>query len=641
MSQIEPRGIASSTARILTTLAVLLCIFVLFEVNYPILQPQSQLAGFALLGLSYLFLSVPLARRWEDRAWRLVIDRLLAALCVVVFGYVFVQSEPICQQFWPGGEALGERAGKETRMDAVFAVLGVLLALEGARRAVGWTLPLLTLAFLLHARYGQSMPGLLAHRGFDWERICNRAALQTLGIYGIALKVMFRYVFPFVLFGAVLERTGATQFVIDLARRLFRRSPGGPAKVAVLSSGMMGSLSGSAVANTATTGTFTIPMMKSSGFSGPVAAGVEAAASSGGALVPPIMGAGAYMMLELIQPPVSYMQIIQAAIVPAILYYLALLLVVHFHARKLGDGPSAAQEQASATNLVPAQGGVFVIAFGVLVLALLLGASPYRAVTVSLLIVLVVAMCFKSTRLRWKDLAIAAKRSAQGAVSLIAATCCVGMILGMVTLTGLATRLPSALLPLADTTMIGALFLLMISTIILGMGLPSAVCYLLMASFVGPALAGMGLNPLAAHLFIFYFGMMSMVTPPVALAAYTAAALADCNILKASTAAFSFALVGFILPYAFVLNPSLLLLPDANGAIWGLATMNIGCCLIGVLLLSAGVTGYGRRHLSPSLRAILVLSAIMLMLAAQIPWLRLLAGIAGISAFVAPGRKPS
>ncbi|MCB1036331.1 MAG: TRAP transporter fused permease subunit, partial [Acidobacteria bacterium] len=382
--------------------------------------------------------------------------------------------------------------------------------------------------------------------------------LHSQGVFGVALQVMFTYVFLFVLFGVLLEVTGATGFILGLARRLFRKSPGGAAKVAVLSSGLMGSLSGSAVANTATTGTFTIPMMKSGGMKPHVAGGIEAAASSGGALVPPVMGAGAYMMLELVQPPVTYLEILRAALIPAVLYYLSLFLIVHFKARRLGA--AASMGEAGAMPVRPWPGVVFLGSFVTLITLLLRGYSPFRAATVAAAAVILLSSLRPETRLALRAFFRALAKAARDMVPLIAAAACVGVILGVVTLTGVGGRLPSTLLPLAEQNLLLALVAIMVSSIVLGMGLPSAVCYLLMATLVGPVLAHLGVAPLAAHLFIFYFGMMSMVTPPVALAAYTAASIAGSNIWKTSVAAFSFALVGFTLPFMFVYRPELLLL---------------------------------------------------------------------------------
>ena len=607
------------------TCAALLSVFILAEVNYPQLSPQAQLAIFAMLGLVLVFLKYPIHRRFEGHIVFQSIDLVFAFAVVICFGYILIQTEPVFKRFWVDGQRLGDRAGMGTTTDYVIGLLGLLLVLEGTRRAIGLTLCLLSLAFLAYAAFGQSMPDwLFPHRGYSWERIVSQTFLHSQGVFGIALKVMFTYVFLFVLFGALLEKTGATSYIIDLARRLFRSSVGGPAKVAVVSSGAMGSLSGSAVANTATTGTFTIPMMRSSGFRPTVAGGIEAAASSGGALVPPIMGAGAYMMLEIVEPAVTYLQIIKAALIPAILYYTALLLIVHFHAKRVGASAEVPQESIAETpqSKTGIEGFVFLVAFVTLILFLLLGYTPFRAVSLSLLFILIlISICgiwdiFRQvthsgasstgtpirqtllifTRQIWigiRRIVEAMEKAAHGGVSLIAAASCVGLILGVVTLTGIGTKLPGTLLPLAENSRILALALLMISTIILGMGLPSSVCYLLMATLVGPVLSELGLVPLAAHLFIFYFGMMAMVTPPVALAAYTAAAIAGTGIMQTGVSAFRFALVGFALPYAFVLKPELLLLsPDGGTASFFAIAASILIAVFGIISLAASVSGY-------------------------------------------------
>ena len=607
------------------TCAALLSVFILAEVNYPHLSPQAQLAIFAMLGLVLVFLKYPIHRRFEEHIVFQVLDFVLALAVVVCFGYILVQTEPMFKRFWIDGQQLGDRAGMGTTMDYIIGLLGLLLVLEGTRRAIGLTLCILSLAFLAYAAFGQSMPDwLFPHRGYSWERIVSQTFLHSQGVFGIALKVMFTYVFLFVLFGALLEKTGATGYIINLARRLFRSSVGGPAKVAVVSSGAMGSLSGSAVANTATTGTFTIPMMRSSGFKPTVAGGIEAAASSGGALVPPIMGAGAYMMLEIVEPAVTYLQIIKAALVPAILYYTALLLIVHFYAKRVGASAEVPQQNVTEKfqSKTGIEGFVFLVAFITLILFLLLGYTPFRAVSLSLLFILMLIGIrgiwdiFKQvsqsdassvgasirdalllfTRQIWigiRRMWEAMERAADGGVSLIAAASCVGLILGVVTLTGIGTKLPGTLLPLAENSRILALVLLMISTIILGMGLPSSVCYLLMATLVGPVLSELGLVPLAAHLFIFYFGMMAMVTPPVALAAYAAAAIAGTGIMQTGIAAFRFALVGFALPYAFVLKPELLLLsPDGGTAGFFPVAASILIAILGIVALAASVSGH-------------------------------------------------
>ena len=576
--------------------------------NYPQLTPQAQLAIFALLGLSLVFLKFPVHPRVAENRSLQVLDFIFAGAVFFCFGYVFFQTEPFFQAYWLDGVSLGNRAGMERGLDHFVGFVGLILVLEATRRAIGLTLPVLALVFVVYAAYGYAMPDwLFPHRGYSWDRIVSQTFLHTQGVFGIALKVMFTYVFLFVLFGTVLEQTGATAYILNTARRLFGNRTGGSAKVAVVSSGMMGSLSGSAVANTATTGTFTIPMMRSAGFRPTVAGGIEAAASSGGALVPPIMGAGAYMMLEIVEPAVTYLEIVKAALIPAILYYVAILLSVHFYARRIG---AAAQSEGVAERPPRAQGLVFLVAFVVLIVLLILGYTPFRAVSVALVGVLICSALSTHTRVGVRSFVKALEGAAHGGVSLIAAASCVGIIIGVVTLTGIGAKLPSTLLPLAQDNLVLALLLLMVSTIILGMGLPSAVCYLLMATLVGPVLGDLGIVPLAAHLFIFYFGMMSMVTPPVALAAYTAAAIANAGIMQTGVAAFRFALVGFALPYAFVLHPELLLLSSD----WSATLGNVLMTLLGILPLSASIAGFGFAPLNAWQRAVLLIAALFLFL---------------------------
>ena len=412
--------------------------FTLFEVNYPHLSPQSQLAIFAGLGLLLAFLNRPLHRSLEGNRALRGLDIALAASAATICGYVVVQTEPAFSSLWIGGESLGNRAGQEAPLDTAIGIVGLILVLEAARRTIGWALPILAVVFLVYAGSGASLPdGLFPHRGYGVTRIVAQTFLHSQGVFGTALRVMFIYVFLFVLLGALLRKTGATQFIIDFARRVLGNSPGGPAKVSVLSSGLMGSLSGSAVANTATTGTFTIPMMRSAGFKPEMAAGVEAAASSGGALVPPVMGAGAYMMLEIIDPPVTYLQILRAALIPAVLYYLSLLLIVHFYSRRIGLVEQRADDAKAEGGVWRFEGVVFLVGIAGLVMLLLRGYSVFRAASVCLLLVVVVSSLNRRTRLSFKTAIESLAQSARDMVPLIAAAACVGIIIGVVTLTGI------------------------------------------------------------------------------------------------------------------------------------------------------------------------------------------------------------
>ncbi len=600
------------------SLSLILCAFTLVEVNYPHLTPHSQLAIFAMLGLVIAFLTTPARRDWKTRNPARFMDWGLAAATVVVCLYIVIQTEPFFEAWWSGGRSLGNRAAFETGTDILLGVMGLLLVLEATRRTIGAALPVLSLLFVAYAYWGYAMPDwLFPHRGYSPERIVAQTFLQAQGVFGVALGVMFTYVFLFVVLGALLNLTRATEFIMNLATRTFRRTAGGPAKVGVLSAGLMGTLSGSAVANTAACGTFTIPMMRSAGFKPSTAAGVQAAASSGGALVPPVMGAAAYMMLEIVDPPVTYLEIIRAAVIPALLYYLSLFLYVHFYARRSRIGnvdlPPVAPEGASAVGRL--EGVIFVGALAVLMLLLALGYTPFRAVTFSLLTIAVLAALSPRTRINWDGLQEALVRSARDAVPLIGASACVGIIIGVVTLTGVGSRFPSALLPLAQESLFLALIIIMISSIILGMGLPSTVSYLLLATLIGPVLGQLGVIPLAGHLFIFYFAMMSMVTPPVALAGYAAASIAGTPVMQTSMAAFRVALVGFTLPFIFVYRPQLLLLDPATGQLAPLLSVMgpLLVALLGIVAFAAGLAGFLFRPMSPPMRAMAFVAAGLLL----------------------------
>lgn len=583
-------------------LAVGLTAFTLFEVNLSRLNPLAALAIFSLFGLVFCYLRFPFFKRWgEVRALRWI-DIGLALLWSACCIYLVAQ-----------GKSLGQRAGAYTGMDIAVGIVGLALVFEATRRSIGLALPIISALFFIYALVGPSLPDwLFPHRGYDVSRVVAQTFLRTEGVFGTALRVMFTYVFLFVLFGAFLEATGATQFIIDVSGRFFGASPGGAAKVAVLSSGLLGSLSGSAVANAVTSGTFTIPMMRSSGFEPHVSGGVEASASSGGALVPPVMGAGAYMMLEIIDPPVTYVQIIKAAIIPAVLYYFSLFMFVHFYARRVGS--RAVEPDAEKRQIGRAEGIVFVGSLASLLYFLLTGYSPFRAVTYALGVLLALSAVHPRTRIGPRRILEAVMKSAENGVPLIAATACVGIVIGIVTLTGVGTAFPNAVLPLAERSLFLALLAIMACSIVLGMGLPSAVCYLLLATLIGPILSDLGVPPLSAHFFIFYFGLMSMVTPPVALAAYATASIAGASIMRTGLAAFRFSLVGFTLPFIFVYRPQLLLLaPDGETA--GLINVAASTLVggLGVLSVAIAVAGYCFAPLGGLLRAAFLGAAALLL----------------------------
>jgi TRAP transporter 4TM/12TM fusion protein len=683
-----------------TGLSVFLCLFTIFEVNYNLLQPQSSLAIFVGVGLVLCFLTYPLDPRLARNRPLRWLDAALAVGVAVCCLYVVVQTEPTFERFWADGISLGNRAGAETTADFVVGLVGIVLVLEATRRCIGLILPLLALAFVAHSYYCYGsfrydwpvMPDwMLPHAGQNAKDIVSTTFIQSLGVFGPAASVMFTYVFLFVVFGSFLEMAGATQFIIDFATKTFGRIRGGPAMVAVMASGLMGSLSGSAVANAVTTGTFTIPMMRSARFPNHIAGGITAAAASGGALVPPVMGAGAYMMLELVQPQVTFVTIMKAAILPAILYYLSILALVYFYSRRLGaeglDTP-----EISDKKLAGFEAAVFLGALFTLVGLLLFGFSPFRSVTGSLAVILVLATMRKSLEISprarqlalisffvvlvlhqltilagpsvpealrpfvatswinprsdavaasllvgslldsaivgmfglllfglihpaWRpEMTTALVKSAKNGVALVAASACVGILIGIVQQTGIASDFSASIKGIVATNLFVALVGIMVCSLILGMGVPSVVCYLLMATLMGSLLGELGVQPLVAHMFIFYFGMMSMVTPPVALAGYAAASIAEAPIMQTSFAAFRFSLVGFTLPFMFVYRPALCLLAPPGGELTAWAVIHaFSAATVGILALAAGLAGCVRSPMSLLGRVVMFVSAGLLL----------------------------
>ena len=760
-------------SRLVLVLGILLCLFTLVEVNFPLMQQEiSRLAVFVMLGLVLCFLVYPLAKRFADVGWLRFADLGLALLSVLCCGYVIVQNESLNQvfstpllswtgiqfavePFWFDGQSLGDRAGKENWIDTVFGLTGLVLVLEATRRAIGWIVPVLAILVVLHSFYGylsdaknlryradvfgvqrnevgdpvfrpaaeRNNPSRFAIGNLPaapkWMMIRSGEGLQALssttflkGVFGIPAGVMFKYVFLFVIFGAFLELSGATSFIIDFARRVFSRFTGGPALVSVMGSGMMGSLSGSAVANAMMTGSFAIPMMRSDGFERQTAGGITAAAATGGALVPPVMGAGAYMMLELVKPSVSFLQIAQAALIPAVLYYLSLLLIVYFYAcrqRHFGIVGEQAEAGAAPIKVNLFDGLVFFLALATLLSLMFMSFTPFKAVSGSLVVILVMT-CFRSSigdprrqttpidgsarwvmllsfaigTLGWAALqALATDRlaeevngrkifellldsaligmclmiliglfhptwqpsltgalgkSAKNGIALVAASACVGIIIGVVTQTGVASVFSSNIKSVVETNLLLALVGIMFCSIILGMGVPSVVCYLLVATLMANLLGDMGVIPLGAHLFIFYFGMMSMVTPPVALAAYASASIAESPVMRTAWSAFRFSLVGFTLPFMFVYRPALMLMNEQKWLAWMQAPDNttekqqlldaansawpeasnliiaLAAALLGILALASAIAGFLRGPLKPAARVGLMIAAALLLL---------------------------
>ncbi|MDL5360441.1 TRAP transporter permease [Halalkalicoccus sp. NIPERK01] len=498
---------------------------------------------------------------------------------------------------------LAQRSGSPLPQDLLFGAIAILVVLEITRRATGRALPIIGLAFLAYAYYGRLMPGPLIHRGYDIDRIIAHTYLTTEGIFGIPLGVSATFVVVFIILGAFLEVTGVGDWFIDLAYGATGRSTGGPAKTSVLASGFMASLNGSAVANAATTGAFTIPLMKRSGFEDRYAAAVESAASSGGQIMPPVMGAGAFIMSAW--TGISYVTIIAAAAIPALLYFLGVGAAVHFRAKQQGLEGVDPNELPNPWALLRT-GAHFTIPLIALVWMLVAGYSAMLAAFVAILLTVVVAVPLSAARefvgaVPQGDfdtitrLARAAGVTTVNALDrgmrmtiVVAAACATaGLVVGVVTLTGLGLKFSSLITTASGGILIVALVLTMITSIVLGMGLPTTAAYVVLAALGAPALTALGVELLAAHLFIFYFGIISAITPPIMLAVFTTSSIAESDPWKTGFTAVNLAAAGFLVPYLFVLGPELLLIGETTAIVTGVVT-----AIIGVVALSAGTQGY-------------------------------------------------
>ena len=447
--------------------------------------------------------------------------------------------------------------------------------------------------------------------------------LTTEGILGSPIGVSSTFVFMFILFGAFLNKTGLGKFFIDLALAAAGHQAGGPAKVAVISSGFFGTISGSSVANTVTTGTFTIPLMKSIGYEGHFAGAVEAASSTGGQLMPPIMGAAAFIMSDFIGVP--YITIAIAAVLPALLYYMAVFIMIHMEAKRLGL-KGLPREQLPNTKKIFMEGGHLLIPLFVIIYMLIKGYTPLKAAFYSILITVAVAMMRKNTRLKLSDIVDAFDEGARSSLGVAAACACAGLVIGSVTLTGIGLKLANGIVSLAGGHLFFTLVLTMVTSILLGMGLPTTAKYIVLASMAAPAIQKFGVPVLAAHMFIFYYGIIADLTPPVALAAYAGAGIAGAEPMKTGFTALRLAVAGFLIPYFFAYNPELLMI----NASFANTTVPALTAIGGTVLLSFAAAGYWLRNLHMYERAILLAGALLLI---QPGWMTDVAGVA-IGAFV-------
>jgi TRAP transporter 4TM/12TM fusion protein len=558
---------------------------------------EQYLGLFLALILGGVFLSVPPSER-ADRQHVPWYDLLFSFLGLAVGLYAAI--------FFP---EIMRRMGELDAHRLALGVVAILLILEGLRRTVGWILVGVGVFFLIYARYADFFPGEFAGTGVPWDRLVNYIYTDVNSLFGLPLAVAAIIVLPYILFGQILFAIGAGKFLTDFSMALFGRQRGGPAKMAVVASSLFGTISGSSVANVATTGILTIPMMKQTGYRPHVAGGIEAAASTGGQLMPPIMGAAAFLMAEFLAIP--YREVVVAALLPAILYYVVIFTQVDMEAGKRGL-KGLSRDQLPALGPLLSKGWVFVIPLFILIYTLfIMSYEPGKAGIIAVLASIALGFLKRELRTRPSWVLTTLVGTGRAMLELGVTVALAGIVVGVVQVSGLGFILSYGLVNLAGGNVVYLLVLTAVVSIILGMGMPTTAVYVLLAVLVGPALVKLGIDALAAHLFIFYFGMASMTTPPIALAAFAAASIAQSDPMRTAVHSMRFGVVKYIVPFLFVFSPALLL--KGNPGDIALATVT---ALAGAILLGMALTGFFIRDLTPIKRMLLVVASLALLIPA-------------------------
>lgn len=593
---------------IVTIVAVLYSLFHLYMVFNPMPALQQRSIHVAV-GLALVYMLYPMFKK-QDRSKLPVLDWVLAAISLFTAGYILIEYDAI----------VTERGGIPNTIDIIMAIITVVLILEAARRVTGWILPILALVFLAYPFFSHMdfLPNMMMTRPFDAGDIFGQLYLKTEGLYSTAIGASVNFIFLFILFGAFLQKSGMGQFFNDLAMALAGAQKGGPAKVAVVSSGFMGSINGAAVANVVSTGAFTIPLMKKVGYHKNFAGAVEASASVGGQILPPIMGASAFIMAET--TGINYGTIALAALLPAILYYFAVIFQVHYRAgkRDLKGIPKA--DLPRVKEVMKERGHLLIPLVGLIVMLFMNMPIP-RAAIFTIFLTIIVATLRKTTRMSFRDIFDGLALGAQQALSVMIACAVVGIIIGVVSLTSFGAIMTSAIAGLGAGSLFLTLFFTMIASMVLGMGLPSIPAYIITATMAAPALAEFDVPILLAHMFVFYFGIFANVTPPVALAAFAGAGIADGDPMRTGFQALKLSLAGFLIPFIFIYEPALLLI-DVEGLMtnardYPMASfIDVAIVLvstgIGLVALSAGLEGFFKTHINPIFRVLLIASALLL-----------------------------
>ncbi|MEK3905516.1 TRAP transporter permease [Oceanobacillus sp. FSL W7-1309] len=579
-------------------LGVALTLFHLYTGYFGTLPSQQQGAIHLGTALGLMFLLFPakkgLQKKQKTVPWY---DVLLAFTAIYVTYHKIIFFESILQS----------RISGYGTLDVIISILGILLLLEATRRTVGLPIVIVASVAILYAVFGNFMPTqILSHPGFAVDRITTDLWYKEIGIFGTPIQISAKFIFLFLFFGVILVHTKIGQFFNDIALALTGRFTGGTAKTAVVASALQGMVSGSSVGNTVASGSFTIPMMKKSGFKPEFAAATEASASTGGQIMPPIMGAAAFIMMEYLG--VSYGTIMLAAIVPAVLYFTGIFIGTHFEAKKIGViGLPKAQLPVFKELMV--KNGYMLLPLFIIIGTIMVGFTPQRAALMGIFTAFLVSLIRKDTRMSVKKVFLVLEEGARVALPVIAAVGTAGIIAGVVSITGLGAKFAASIIALSGGILFFSLIFTMIACIILGMGLPTTANYVVTATIAAPVLINdFGVLPIAAHMFVFYFGIVADITPPVCLAAYAGAGIARANPFKSGVTAVKLAIAAFIIPYIFIYNP-ILLLQDITPI---RLIISLLTAIIGMTAVSSAVIGFFIRNSYSWERLILFIAGVML-----------------------------
>ncbi|WLV04738.1 TRAP transporter permease [Brucella abortus] len=604
-SEIRFRPLAPVAARIVGTLLIILSLFHYYTAGFGLLPEMIHRGIHLAFVLGLVFLVFPFSRKGYDEPAKPSLLRPLG-ISVIDWGLAIIAVVAVIHVPLIPLDDLAFRVGNPTSTDVVLGSLLILILLEATRRSVGWPLPIISVLFMLYALYGPSMPGILVHPGATVSQLVDHLYLTTQGIYGIALGVVATYVFHFVLFGVFATRIGLGQLFLDCAAWVAGRFAGGPAKVSIFGSALFGMISGSSVANAVTVGSLTIPAMIRLGYKRHFAAAVESASSTGGQITPPIMGAAAFLMIEFLNLP--YTTIILAAIVPAFTHFFGVLMQVHFEAKRTGLRGMTKEEMPDLKEALKRDWPT-IIPLVVLIAVLLSGYTPYLAAFWGITLCIAVGLLNPRKRMTIGEVFEGLRDGAKYALAVGAAAATVGIIVGVVTLTGVGFKISyivtstaaqlatyfGTILPVSwfapqTLTLLFTLVMTGMVCILMGCGIPTTANYIIMATIAAPALGLLGVEPIVAHFFVFYYGVLADITPPVALAAYAAAGMAGADPFKTGNTAFRLGLGKVLVPFVFVFSPSLLLVtsnfnwPDFFIAFFG--------CVIGITALGAALSGF-------------------------------------------------